>query len=359
MPIYLNRDLSSHSPAAGEQRLRGNSVPDSTANCVHIGLINNAGDGALQSTERQFLTLLDAAAEGVAVHLSFFALPDVPRNDVGWRRIGTFYSSIEDLWNLRLDGLIVTGMEPRAATLEEEPYWASMTRVLEWAEQNTHSTIWSCLAAHAAVFHRDGIARRRLGAKRCGVFKCTQVSDHSLVAGIRSGFAMPHSRWNDLSEDELTACGYRILLRANGAGADTFVKQDKSLFVFFQGHPEYEARTLLHEYARDVRRYLGRECETYPEIPHGYLDRKAAEALKVFAKRAVRDRREELLADFPAASAERNLTASWRSAAVRMYGNWLAYLCAMRDQPRKKIQARSESTRPRELTISSHAAGAD
>ena len=50
------------------------------------------------------------------------------------------------------------------------------------------------------------------------------------------------------------------------------MKQRESLFVFFQGHPEYDAVTLLLEYRRDVGRYLRRERDTYPPMPQGYFD---------------------------------------------------------------------------------------
>jgi homoserine O-succinyltransferase len=52
---------------------------------------------------------------------------------------------------------------------------------------------------------------------------------------------MPHSRWNEIPEEALLACGYRVLTRSEDAGVDAFVKQRNSLFVFFQGHPEYDA----------------------------------------------------------------------------------------------------------------------
>src|SRR5437868_11117171 len=106
-------------------------------------------DAALAATERQFITLLDSASDGVVIRLSLYALPDVLRSDSGRRHIDSFYLGIEDLWDRHLDGLIVTGTEPRASNLMDEPYWRSLTRVIEWAEHNTQSTVWSCLAAHA------------------------------------------------------------------------------------------------------------------------------------------------------------------------------------------------------------------
>ena len=66
--------------------------------------------------------------------------------------------------------------------------------------------------------------------------------------------------------------GYSVLTRIAGVGVDTFVKEENSLFVFFQGHPEYDSDTLLREYRRDVGRYLNHEATTYPSIPRGYFD---------------------------------------------------------------------------------------
>ena len=199
-------------------------------NCLDIGLINNMPDAALEATERQFRALLDTAADGIVVRLTVYALPDVPRADTGRRHVATFYSDIGDLWDRDLDGLIVTGTEPQAPNLVDEPYWGSLTRVLEWAEHHTYSTVWSCLAAHAAVLHLDGIGRLPLSDKRFGVFEFARVSDHALTATAPSRLQMPHSRWNDISEDALMACGYHVLTRSEDAGVDAFVKQRKSLF---------------------------------------------------------------------------------------------------------------------------------
>ena len=300
------------------------------ASCLTIGLVNNMPDAALQATERQFVALLGAAADGLTVRLTPYALPDIPRTDWGRDYVTRFYSPIEDLWDSHLEGLIVTGTEPRSPNLRDEPYWASLTRVLEWAEHNTHSAVWSCLATHAALLHLDGIDRRPLGEKRFGIFECDRVSDHPLTADAPARLRMPHSRWNDIPEDALTSCGYRVLTRSDAAGVDAFVKQRKSLFVFFQGHPEYEAHTLMLEYRRDIRRFLLRERDTYPVMPQGYFDDATVEALTALRERALVDRREEVLADFPTALAAGTVTNTWRTTATRVYRNWLLYLSAQR-----------------------------
>jgi homoserine O-succinyltransferase len=122
-----------------------------------------------------------------------------------------------------------------------------------------------------------------------------------------------------------------VLTRSELAGVDAFVKQRQSLFVFFQGHPEYEATTLLLEYRRDIGRFLRRERDTYPAMPHGYFDQDTIAALTALRERALVDRREELLAEFPTAMAAAKVTNTWRSTAVGLYRNWLRYICAQKE----------------------------
>src|SRR5258705_10223021 len=87
--------------------------PDS----LEVGLINNMPDTALRATERQFVSLLDSAANGLAVRLRLFTLPAVPRSSWAQAHVESFYSSLDDLWASDVDALIVTGTEPRASNL--------------------------------------------------------------------------------------------------------------------------------------------------------------------------------------------------------------------------------------------------
>jgi len=294
---------------------------------IDIGLVNNMPDAALDATERQFRTLLSASAGDLDVRLTLYSLPEVPRTDFGRRQVGQ-YASLDDLWDRRHDGLIVTGTEPQADALTDEPYWGSLARLLEWADRSTYSTILSCLAAHAGILHLDGIARRPLGDKRFGVFECVRVCDHPLTDAAPGTLPMPHSRWNDIPEEALLACGYRVLTRSDEAGVDTFVKQRTSLFVFFQGHPEYDAVTLLLEYRRDVARYLRGERDTYPPTPRGYFDDETERRLAALRERALQDRGEVLLSDFPTADAAVRVANNWRPGGEQVYRNWLGYIAA-------------------------------
>lgn len=304
------------------------------AACIDIGLVNNMPDAALEKTERQFIGLLNAAAGERRIRLKLFSLPEIARAGSARDRLRLRYSPIDALWDSRLDGLIVTGTEPRAPDLRDEPYWRTLTRIVDWAEANTRSTIWSCLAAHAAVLHMDGIGRHALAEKCFGIFNCVRSANHAIMRGLPARLPIPHSRWNALREEELAAAGYSVLTRSDRAGVDMFARQGNSLFVFFHGHPEYEAHTLLGEYRRDVRRFLRGERATYPSIPPDYFDERTTRQLAEFRLRALADRREPLIEAFPGCSQE-SLEAPWRPAAERLTANWLKQLTAGKPQQRR------------------------
>jgi len=289
-----------------------------------IGLINNMPDTALRATERQFMRLLRQAAGNVRVDFHCFSLPSVKRSQPVRRRIDQQYSDIANIDRLHIDGLIVTGAEPIAATLPEEAFWRDLTDIVDWAKTNTRSTIWSCLAAHAAVLHLDGIERRRIETKCSGVYDCFGVSSHWLTDDLPSPFRVSHSRLNELRAGDLAARGYQLLTHSPEAGVDIFARQLGSEFIFFQGHPEYEALSLEREYLRDISRFLAGERNTYPTIPVGYFDAETEEKLASFAKRAGAERRPALSAELPERTLRQDIATG--AAATEIFRNWLGYL---------------------------------
>ena len=330
MPVYLESDQSN----TGSQEGRAQSSPhplDAVASpSLSIGLINNMPQSAFAATERQFLSLLDSASEGITINLSLYSLPGIPRPEPSPDYIGSNYSNFESLLNTRLDGIIVTGKEPLTPDLRDEACWRSFTQVLEWARDNTHSAVWSCLAAHAAVLHMDGIGRIKSEHKHFGLLQCSGLRTHPLTAGAPPRFTVPHSRWNGLPGDELEARGYTVLARTADAGVDTFVKQQKSLFVFFQGHPEYESETLLREYRRDVGRFLRRETSTYPLLPRGYFDDRTASALTSLREEAMAGPGDDLFARVEGALERAKIENTWRPTATNTYRNWLKFISAQK-----------------------------
>jgi homoserine O-succinyltransferase len=312
-----------------------------TAAPIVIGLVNGMPGEARRRTEQQFRGILAMAAGDRMVDLQLFSLGAPPPTGPG----RSCYRDIAMLDAAVLDGLIVTGMPPQAAALTDEPYWPRLTELVDFAIEHAVPTVWSCLAAHAAVLYLDGVERRRLPEKLSGLIDCTRIdTGHPITDGLPGQWRLPHSRYNEVPEDALRAHGYRILSRSAASGADIFVKeawarqagtrQAGPLFLFCQGHPEYDADTLLREYRRDVGQFLAGGRGAYPALPQSYFSPHAVALLTEFRARTevhptVADAAASL-ADFPLAACAAGLSHSWHALAIGLYDNWLTHLAERR-----------------------------
>ncbi|WP_158928006.1 homoserine O-succinyltransferase [Acidisphaera sp. S103] len=290
-----------------------------------IGLVNNASDRGLKSTERQFLNVLRAASNHLELKFRFFTCPEIRRSARPLSFTGSPYASVDELYDMPLNALIVTGMEPQATMLRDEPIQESLSRLADWAEEQAVPVIWSCLAAHAAVLHLDEIPRCRLPAKLSGVFECDiAAADHRLMAGLPSRWAMPHSRYNGLNEDLLIAKGYQILSRSHEAAVNIFSKQGATTFVFVQGHPEYDGDTLLREYNRDVGRFALGEKQEFPLAPKHYFTADLEATLNELRENALQGRPDPaILGVISKLVGNQAHSNTWHIPAIQFYANWL------------------------------------
>lgn len=326
MPLYIDQDrIPPH--AAAQKYCRVLDPKNHGQQMLTLALVNNMPDSALEDTEAQFFELLAGAAADLPVYIELFSLPNVPRGARAQQHLDRFYKSTNELLSRSFDGAIITGTEPRESDLRKEPYWNSLTQVLDWADEHTSSAVLSCLAAHAGVLHSHAIPRQPMDDKRFGVFEHQILANHALTAGVSSPVNIPHSRWNELSEHSLLAAGYTVLTKSPEAGVDLFIKQKtNSLLVHFQGHPEYAELTLFKEYRRDVRRFLHGERETYPAVPRAYFGTESTQLADNFRSLAVSQRSELIFAKFPEPELIAALKNNWRSSSVRIYRNWLQIL---------------------------------
>jgi homoserine O-succinyltransferase/O-acetyltransferase len=297
---------------------------------LEIGLLNNMPDAAMHATEQQFKHLLAAAGTRHPVRLRFYSLPEVPRGVHTRTYMDTLYGELDEMFELGLDGLIVTGAEPRAERLEDEPYWTRLTQVIDWTEANVAGSYWSCLAAHAVVRHLDGVERIRLPAKCSGVFETGVVTEDRLLAHMPSPIRAPHSRLNGLDEQALVDAGYTILTRSPEVGVDLFARRSPRLMLFSQGHPEYDADTLLWEYCRDVGRYLNGRQDSQPTPPTSYLSARTRAAFEAASRRR---RDPALIARYNAIAVAAKPRQAWRAASVALFRNWLSQIASAKARP--------------------------
>ena len=292
---------------------------------LRVGLVNNMPDTAMEAAERQFTALMQAAAGEREVELVLFALDEVARGPEGEARVIARYRPAAEIEEASLDALVITGAEPRAARLDAEPFWDAFTALVETAAALDVPVLFSCLAAHAAVLHLDGVERRPLGRKQSGVFRFAQAGADRLLEGMGPRWTTPHSRWNGLDAADLAAAGYRVLGRDREAGVDAFARRVGGVsWLFLQGHPEYEARTLLLETRRDLKRYLDGARDTPPEPPAGLFapDDLGGMALAGLLGEARRRRDPGLIDRWPGWASP--APADWRSTAGVLCRNWLA-----------------------------------
>lgn len=291
---------------------------------VSVGIVNNMPDAALQATERQLVTLLQAASGATDIRIHLFTLPGIPRTGAAKDRIESRYIDYTELSHLHMDGMLVTGAVPGSSCISNESFWGEFTQLVDWASVHTISTIWSCLAAHAAVLHLDGIKRHPLHKKLSGVYQAEVCCDATLLAGLAPNYCVPHSRYNELAERELVDAGYAILGRSTDAGVDIFAKDTPSRFIFLQGHPEYDSDTLLREYRRDVAQFLSGQRPDHPVLPAGYFPDELERRLTVLADMAVADRDPGILAHYVDLQTNVSAISAWSIYATRLFSAWIA-----------------------------------
>jgi homoserine O-succinyltransferase len=288
-----------------------------------LGLLNNMPDAALVATERQFGGLLREAM-GERLDLVLFHIPEIPRSAVIRERLDALYRPASEIAAAGLDAVMISGADPGCGPLSAAPFWPALQRLIDWAEFAQMPALWSCLAAHAAVEHLDGLRRQRLPNKASGVFTCAPTGRHPLTDGLEAAWPVPHSRWNTLPEADLAARGYEVITRGAAVGADSFVRPASPQFLFCQGHPEYEADSLAFEYRRDFRAWLHGKAAVPPVIPPGAFDAATEARLASLAADAVRDPSPALMARWPRQVGAAPAAAQWRAFAVRLCRNWLA-----------------------------------
>ncbi len=321
-----------------ERRQRKGSVQERRPR-LDIGLVNNMPDAALVGTERQFAGLLEAASDGLDLRLHLIMLSAVERSGAAKAAMVGRYSAEDALAARRYDALIVTGAEPRTARLEQEPYWDGLRWLFDWANRNGASTILSCLAAHAGALHFDGIARQPLRTKLSGIFAFELAEPHALSHGLPNGYCAPHSRRNALPKAALERAGYVTLATSAHAGVDSFVASKDALFLFLQGHPEYDADSLAREYRRDMNRFRLGEISTPPAAPENYFAEDDEAALRRFTASALKAG--PAPHPLPPALGLAPHFAHWRPAAKTLYQNWLALLTqAQVESPARKLVRR-------------------
>ena len=327
MPIVAHKDLPTFQRLRdrGQDVLSAERASHQDIRELHIGLLNMMSDAALAATEHQFLRLVGGCNQIAQLYVYPFSIPELNRGPEAQQHIRQYYSDFATLREQGLDALIITGANVANPSLDQEPFWKPLMEIVAWANDNVASVLCSCLATHALVKYKHGIERTRLPKKQWGVYRHKVApGEHPLTSEINTRFDAPHSRYNDVSREQLEQAGIKVLAYSDEVGAHLAVSPDQFRTVYFQGHPEYDGVSLLKEYKREVLRFLNGERTDAPRFPENYFSAAAGNIASTYLQKASDARAcSKALPAFPDEELEALVNNTWGDTGKAIVNNWL------------------------------------
>jgi homoserine O-succinyltransferase len=256
---------------------------------MEVGILNLMPNK--METEEQFLRLLSNTP--LQINIDLIRIDNQAPKNTPAAHMDNFYVEFDDVVNKQYDGLIVTGAPLAHLAYQDVKYWEKMTVILDWARRNVQSTLFSCWAAHAAIYHFFGKNRGLRDHKLSGVYRhFVQNELDELLRGFDPVFNAPQSRFGEISmADYASIPGLNVLAKSDEGGAYIVASEDKRM-VFVTGHPEYDPESLKQEYQRDLL------INSEPQIPVNYF-----------------------IDDDP----NKDPIVSWRAHGSLLFTNWLNY----------------------------------
>ncbi len=340
MPLVANSSLPSFQrlKQSGETIISADQAKHQDIRELHIGLLNMMPDTALEATERQFFRLIGESNQIAQFYLHPFTLDELKRDAEGQSHVKKYYESFDTIKANGLDALIITGANMIGSELSNQSFWAPLIEVLDWAFDNVTSTLCSCLATHAVLEFRYQQKRSPLPVKRWGVYPHRVLyRNHPLVAGVNTRFDVPHSRFNEVFPQQFDQAGLKKLVMSEADDVHLAVSEDGFRIVFFQGHPEYDAISLLKEYKREVGRFYNKETDEYPPFPENYFSKKCQALLEEFQDRLLTAMVNNTAPpEFPENLIKPFLDNTWHDTAEAVINNWIGKVYQITNTDRHK-----------------------
>jgi len=291
---------------------------------LHVGFLNMMPDAAFKVTEQQFMRLVAGSSQTALFYVHCFTVDGLPRGEATQAYVTQHYEDIASIYADGLDALIITGANVANPQLDREPFFRPLTEVIGWANENVASVLCSCLSTHALMKFLHRIDRKPLPRKQWGVYSHRVVApQHPMLRGVNTRFDVPHSRYNAITREQFQEAGLSILVESAEAGVHAAVSGDQFRRVYFQGHPEYDANSLLKEYKREVLRYFNDERDL-PAFPEHYLaDGAAAVITRYLDASHSAHAAHAQLPEFPESEVAPFLDNTWADTARAIFDNWL------------------------------------
>lgn len=246
-----------------------------------------------EDTELQLLRSLSNTP--LQLNITFLTVSTHHAKNTTASHLNKFYQEFDDVENNFYDGMIITGAPVEQMDFEEVDYWDELCRIFDWANDHVTSTLHLCWGAQAALYHRYGMKKHELGYKLFGVYRHkVQNKKIPLVRGFDDIFYAPHSRWTEVSRDDISRCEDLVILAESDQAGVFLVMSRNGRRIYVMGHPEYDRLTLDKEYRRDKEKGIP------IKLPINY---------------------------YPDDDPENKPKLTWRSHANALYSNWINYYC--------------------------------
>lgn len=244
-----------------------------------------------ERTEAQLLRLLGNTS--LQVNVTFLKTATHVSKNTSKYHLDQFYTTFSEIKNRKFDGMIITGAPIEHLSFEDVNYWNELTQIMDWSTTNVTSTLHICWGAQAALYYHFGIGKFELPAKCSGVFAHRVLEpSEKLLRGFDDEYLAPHSRYTDVSKQEIMANTELKLLSYSEEAGPFIVSANNGKQIMVTGHLEYETHTLAEEYQRDVQKGID------IEPPKHY---------------------------FPNDNPNEQPLNRWRSHAHLLFSNWLNY----------------------------------
>ena len=263
MPIKVMNDLPAKEILENENIfvMDENRSAHQDIRALRIGILNLMP--IKQDTELQLLRALSNTP--LQVDVTFVNMKSHVSQNTAASHINKFYTTFDDIKNLKFDGFIITGAPIEQFAFEDVDYWPELTEIMDWTKTNVTSTLHICWGAQAGLYYHFGVEKIWLDKKISGVYEHKVLNRKiPLVRGFDDVFVAPHSRHTGVDEKKIRECPELQILATSEEVGDLLVSKKDGTQVFVLGHLEYDRLTLDNEYKRDMNKGIN------PDIPKNY-----------------------------------------------------------------------------------------
>lgn len=225
------------------------------------------------TTENQLLRLLANTPLQLDVKLCTFKKIHKSKNTPE-KHLSQFYYDVDDIYNERFDGCIITGAPLETIEESEITYIDDFRKFIDWTQSNVWSTFFLCFSALYGLKYLHNISYSQ-HKKIFGVYNHHINMLDQLVVNLPKDISLCVSRCAspdfDSYQNELSKLDILMNILTD-KGYQPALLQDFRRNIFCTSHPEYTSTTLTREYYRDKEKGLD------PDVPINHYNVNSWEA---------------------------------------------------------------------------------